>query len=87
MAGITPGTITGYVLGLLILFITAKIFFAPFKRILKLLINSVMGAAILAIINILPLNIHIGINAFSCLIVGILGIPGLCLLMLLQIFF
>ena len=87
MTGLTLGTVTGYILGLLILFVTAKIFFTPFKRILKLLINSVLGAAILAIINLLPLNIHIGINAISCLIVGILGIPGLCLLMLLQIFF
>ena len=87
MVTITPGTVIGYLLGILIIFISAKIFFAPFKFILKILINSLLGAGILLLINILPLNIYIGVNAFSALTLGILGVPGLCLLMILQIFF
>ena len=87
MPEITVGTVVGYLLGLLIIIISARVFFAPFKIILRFLINSVLGAGILFLINALPLNIYLGINAVSALAVGILGVPGLCLLMLLQIFF
>ena len=87
MSGVTIGTVIGYLLGILILIVTARIFFTPFKHILKFLLNSILGAAVLAVINLLPLNIYIGINAVSSIIIGFLGIPGLCLLMLLQIFF
>ena len=89
MDGITFGTVVGYLLGILIVFVAAKIFYAPFKKILKFLLNSVIGIGVLFLINMLGpvLNIYIGINAVSALIVGVLGIPGLCLLMLLQVFF
>lgn len=85
----TFGTVVGYLLGVLIIFVAAKIFFAPLKVILKFIINSIVGIGILLIINLLSplLNIYIGINAVSALVVGILGVPGLCLLMLLQVFF
>ncbi|MBQ8526702.1 MAG: pro-sigmaK processing inhibitor BofA family protein [Clostridia bacterium] len=89
MDGMTFGTVVGYLLGLLIIFVAARIFFAPLKVIVRLLINSVIGIGILFVINLMKpvLNIYIGINAVSALVVGILGIPGLCLLMLLQVFF
>ena len=87
--GITFGTVVGYLLGILIVFVAARVFFAPLKIILRFIINSLAGAGVLFLINLLKpvLNIYIGINAVSALIVGILGIPGLCLLMLLQVFF
>ena len=85
----TFGTVVGYLLGILIIFVAAKIFFAPLKVILKFIINSIVGIGVMLIINLLSpvLNIYIGINAVSALVVGILGVPGLCLLMLLQVFF
>lgn len=85
----TFGTVVGYLLGILIIFVAAKIFFAPLKIILKFIINSIVGIGVMLIINLLSpvLNIYIGINAVSALVVGILGVPGLCLLMLLQVFF
>lgn len=87
--GITFGTVVGYLLGILIVFVAARVFFAPLKIILRFIVNSLAGAGVLFLINMLKpvLNIYIGINAVSALIVGILGIPGLCLLMLLQVFF
>ncbi|MBQ7900653.1 MAG: pro-sigmaK processing inhibitor BofA family protein [Clostridia bacterium] len=89
MADITLGTIVGYLLGILIICISARIFFAPLKILLRLIVNSVIAVGILFVINLASpyLNIYIGINAVSALTVGILGVPGLCLLMLLQIFF
>ena len=89
MDGLTFGTVVGYLLGILIIFVAAKIFFAPLKIMLRFLLNSVIGIGVLFVINILSpiLNIYIGINAVSALVTGVLGVPGLCLLMLLQVFF
>ena len=79
----------GYILGLLILFVVTKIFFKPIKFIVRLLANSVLGAFLLYIINRLHyiLGIYIGINPVTALVTGLLGIPGVCLLLLLQIIF
>ena len=89
MSQITLGTIVGYLLGLLIIFVSARIFFAPFKMILRFLLNSVIAIGILLVINLTSryLGLYIPINAVSALTVGILGIPGLCLLIMLQLFF
>lgn len=89
MADITLGTAVGYVLGVLIICISARIFFVPLKIILRLMLNSALAVGILFMINLASplINIYIGVNPVSALVVGILGIPGLCALMLLQIFF
>ena len=65
----TFGTVVGYLLGILIIFVAAKIFFAPLKIILKFIINSIVGIGVMLIINLLSpvLNIYIGINAVSAL--------------------
>lgn len=89
MADITLGTAVGYALGILIICISARIFLVPIKMLLRLILNSALAVAVLFLINLAgPLiNVYIGINPVSALVVGILGIPGLCVLMLLQIFF
>ncbi len=82
-------TVVGYILGALIVFCIAKILFVPLKTVLRLMLNSVIGALVLIAINLLEpfLHIHIAVNAITALALGILGVPGLCLLMLLKIFF
>ncbi len=89
MTSSLAATVVGYILGALIVFCVAKILFVPLKTILKLILNSALGALILIVINLLEpiLHIHIAVNAITSLVLGILGIPGLCLLMLLKIFF
>lgn len=89
MSDITLGTAVGYALGILIICISARIFLAPIKLIFRLIINSALAVGVLFLINLAgPLiNVYIGINPVSALVVGLLGIPGLCVLMLLQIFF
>lgn len=89
MSDITLGTAVGYALGILIICISARIFLAPIKLIFRLIINSALAVGMLFLINLAgPLiNVYIGINPVSALVVGLLGIPGLCVLMLLQIFF
>lgn len=68
--------------------IIGRIFIVPIKTIVKLVINSILGALLLYIINLIGeiWGIHIGINFVTAIIVGILGIPGATLLTILTIF-
>lgn len=72
---------------IIFLFIFGKIFFLPLKSMIKLIFNSILGAILLYVINIIGGNFgfHIGINVFTAICVGILGIPGAGLLIVLQI--
>jgi inhibitor of the pro-sigma K processing machinery len=56
------------------------------KILKKLLINTILGAVLLAIINFVGIyfNFFIALNIYSALIIGILGVPGLVLLIFLK---
>ena len=71
------------------IFVLGKLFIIPLKHILKLILNSIFGGILLWIINIIGANFsfHIGINLFTCIFVGILGIPGCILLIILNFIF
>lgn len=58
----------------------------PIKIIIKLVINGVVGAVALFIINIFGrlVGLTIGINPITALVAGFLGIPGIILLLFLQ---
>ena len=86
---LTFSSVVGYVLGLIILFVVTKIFFKPIRFFAKLVANSILGAFVLWLLNLLSpiLSIHIGINPITSLVTGLLGLPGICLLLLLQIIF
>ena len=67
-----------YIACIAFLFIFGKIFIIPIKTILKLVINSILGALTIFIINLIGafFNFHIGLNLITSIFVGILGIPG-----------
>ena len=65
------------------IFIFGRIFIVPIKKILKLILNSVLGGLIIFIINLIGANFgfHIGLNIFTSVVVGLLGLPGaVCLI-------
>lgn len=65
------------------IFIFGRIFIVPFKKILKLIINSILGGLTIYIINLIGANFgfHIGLNIFTSILVGLLGLPGaVCLI-------
>lgn len=69
------------------LVIFGKILISPIKKILKILVNSILGGIFLCIINYfgnLFWGFQIGINIWTSLFVGILGIPGAVLLILVK---
>ncbi len=81
-------TIITYLACIVLLFVFGRLFAAPIIKILKLIINSGLGAILIYIINIVGgfFSFHIGINTITALFVGILGIPGLILLVILKMF-
>ena len=68
--------------------IICKIIFKTLKIIIKLIMNSILGAILLYLINLIGVmwGLHIGINLITVIIVGVLGIPGAILLAILSIF-
>ena len=76
-------------LGLVLLFLVVacvRLFSAPLKVALRVLTNSVLGLGALWLLNLTGgvTGIALGLNIFNSLTVGILGVPGLFLLLLLQ---
>lgn len=63
-----------------------KLFRKPAKFIVKLLLNTLCGFIALVLINLVGtfIGVAIGINWLNAAIVGILGVPGVALLLILQ---
>lgn len=66
-----------YLACIIVLFLVGKIFIVPLKIIAKVILNSILGAILIYMINFLgaSLGFHIGLNMFTAVFVGILGIP------------
>ena len=61
---LTFSTAVGYLLGIMVVFVIAKICLKPLKFIIKIVLNSVIGGAALLVLNTVGKiwGIHIGIN-------------------------
>ena len=79
-------SIIAYVVGLVLLYILCKIFIRPIRWLFKIVLNGIIGGLILAAINFIGgfAGLHIIINPLSALITGLLGVPGVVLIILLQ---
>ncbi|MFR6659003.1 MAG: pro-sigmaK processing inhibitor BofA family protein [Clostridia bacterium] len=64
-----------------------KNIYSSYKKVLKLVVNSILGGAIIYIINLIgnSFNFHIGLNFFTSILIGILGIPGAVVLVILKL--
>lgn len=80
-------TIVYYGIGLLLLYILGIILVWPLKKILKLIANGVLGGITLLLFNFIGgfFGLNIIINPLNAIIVGFLGVPGVILLLILQI--
>ncbi len=69
------------------LFLFGRIFIVPLKKILKLVLNSVIGGMVIFFINVVGSNFgfHIGLNIFTSIIVGLLGLPGAVILIIVKL--
>lgn len=79
-------SILAYAASLLLLFVFCRIFIKPIKWMLKLLINGILGGLILAAVNFAGgfAGITVIINPLSSILSGLLGVPGVILVIILQ---
>ena len=70
---------------LILIFFLGKALLVPLKVLLRLLVNSILGGVLIIIINYIGVHfgIMIPINAVNAVTVGVLGIPGVVMLLLL----
>mgnify|MGYP001017872808 CR=1 FL=1 len=74
------------VVGIIFLILLGKTFSGPLKFIAKLLYNTLLGAIAIIALNFAGsfFSFHIALNIITSLVVGVLGIPGLALLIILK---
>ena len=87
MEALQFNVIIAYVFGLILLYIIGWILVVPLKVVLKLIYSGILGGIAIIIINALGgfIGINIGVNPMTALSVGVLGMPGVVLLLILQV--
>lgn len=72
--------------GIFVLWLIIKLFLTPLRWIFKLLINTAVGFAALWVLNFFGdfIGISLGLNWINALVVGVLGFPGVVLLLVLK---
>ena len=79
--------IIGYAIAIMAIVLIGKLISFPVKLIFKLVVNGVIGAVVLTILNFFggAIGISVGINIFSALVAGFFGIPGVIVLILINL--
>lgn len=72
-----------------VFFSVVRLFAAPLKLAVKVLANTLLGLLALFLLGLTEsvTGFSLGLNLFNALTVGVLGVPGLVLLVLLQMLF
>lgn len=80
-------TIFYYIIGLVLLYILGILLVFPIKKIIKLIFNGIVGGLTLLIFNFIGgfFGLSVVVNPLNALIVGFLGVPGVILLLILQV--
>lgn len=78
--------IIAYLIGLFLLYMLGWLLVVPRKFLMRLIINGIIGGAVLFVLNVLgkTFGIYVAVNPVTALIAGFLGIPGILLLIILQ---
>lgn len=81
------GTLMAYLAGLVLLYILGLLLVIPIKLLVKLLVNGLIGGVVLFLFNIVGeiFGLTIAINPLNAIIVGFLGVPGVVLILILQV--
>ena len=84
--GLDTNVIT-YLTCICFLFLFGRIFIVPVKKILKLVLNSIIGGIVIFIINLVgaSFGFHIGLNFFTSIVIGFLGLPGAVILIIIKL--
>ena len=85
----SAGTITAIIIGLLFLVLFVKLLKTPLKWAWKLLINMIGGFFILVLVNLLGglIGFSLDITWLTAIVAGVLGFPGVLLLLAVKYLF
>lgn len=75
-------TISAYAVGIFILLVIANMILRSAKRMTVILVNTLFGGALFIILNILGMKL--AVNAATVGIVGLLGVPGVILVVIMK---
>lgn len=86
--GLQIGVLLTYAGVIILIFIVGKLFVWPIKLVLKLLASSLIAGAAIVLINTAGtgFGIAIPLNVLNALTAGVLGIPGLVMLLIFSLF-
>lgn len=78
--------IIAYVAGVLFLYALGKMLLIPLRTVFNLIVNAVIGGGVLLLINLVGSywGFVVGVNPITALIVGLLGVPGVLLIIALR---
>ncbi len=78
-----------YIIGIAVLFFIGKFLTVPMKVVLKLIYNAVLGGIAILVINFAGgfFHFNIGLNPITAFITGVLGVPGVLMLIALKLIF
>lgn len=84
--GIELSVIFAYALGLILLYVIGYLLLFPFKWIIKLIYNGIIGGILLFAVNTVGklVGFSIVINPITALVAGFLGIPGVIMLIFIE---
>lgn len=82
-------TIFAYIVGGILLCVALFFLARPLKMLFKIVISSALGCVGLIIFNFFCglIGLYIGVNIATATTLGILGLPGLAMLLILQFIF
>jgi len=82
------GNVIIWMIVVCIIAVAIMMFSKPIKTLARIFIQAILGSALMYIANfaLAPFAIFVGVNALTAFIVGVLGLPGLFALYILQVF-
>lgn len=75
------GSVVLYLAGIFLLYLICRLFLKPIKWLLRLLLSCLAGGAGILLSNWIlgMIGWHLAVNPLTCMIAGVLGIPGMIL--------
>ena len=82
--GMEVGIFLAYAAGMLIVYLAGRFLLVPLRWTGRILINSAVGGVLILLINRLGagLGLFVPLNALTALTTGVLGVPGLIMLLI-----
>ncbi|MGI6113422.1 MAG: pro-sigmaK processing inhibitor BofA family protein [Mahellales bacterium] len=84
--GLELNTIIAYGFGIFLLYIIGSFFFKPLRVVFRVLLNVLIGIVVLIVLNLVGqyVGVSVAVNLYNAALIGILGVPGIILVLLLQ---